>query len=340
MTTPDDKNDNKASLPSQSANGHWIKMFKALWDHPKVVSMCETLNCGEALVIGALYRLWSLADTHSIDGRLDLSAFALNRKVGVEGFAEAIANTGWLEMGAGFVVVVRFEEHNGQCAKRRAQDAVRAAKYRHTSHLSENITQPSRCERDATMTQSKSKSSEQQNHKTHESMKHESFRVSDSMGADGIGIRFGQIIPEHVQRIVRMRDGPLFESYFADAVRAGWAKDCDADRITMAALFHQVVRIGRAKHPGRVISRSWKNRDSQNPRQRLKLANVDEDFARALLKPQKSSSSPAPIAQLRSAEYFDTGPDAAQEKNRQAQITSLQKLTTDKVKTSTRKEIP
>jgi hypothetical protein len=67
---------------------------------------------------------------------------------------------------------------------------------------------------------------------------------------------------------------------------------------------------------------------------------VEEDFARALLKPQKSSSSPAPIAQLRSAEYFDTGPDAAQEKNRQAQITSLQKLTTDKVKTSTRKEIP
>jgi hypothetical protein len=338
MTTPDVKNDNKASLPSQSANGHWIKMFKSLWDHPKVVSMCETLNCGEALVIGALFRLWSLADTHSIDGRLDLSAFALNRKIGVEGFAEAIATAGWLEIGDGFVVVVRFEEHNGQCAKRRAQDAIRAAKYRLSSQIPETVTQPSRCERDATVTQSKS--SEEQKHNTHESMKHESFRVSDSRPSDGTGIRFGQIIPEHVQRIVRKRDGPLFECYFADAVGAGWAKDCDADRITMAALFHQVVRIGRAKHPGRVISRSWKNRDSQNPRHRLKLASTDEDFARSLLKPQKSGSSPSPVTPMRSAEYFDTGPDAAQEKNRQAQITSMQKFNSDKVKISTRKEIP
>lgn len=83
MASPDSRNDTTANPQSQAVNGHWIKMFKALWDHPKVASMCEILKCAEALLIGALFRLWSLADTHSTDGRLELSAFALNRKVGV-----------------------------------------------------------------------------------------------------------------------------------------------------------------------------------------------------------------------------------------------------------------
>lgn len=158
MDSPDSRNDIKANPQSQAVNGHWIKMFKALWDHPKVASMCEILKCTEALLIGALFRLWSLADTHSTDGRLDLSAFALNRKVGVEGFAEAVTAVGWLEIGNGFVVVVRFDEHNGQSAKRRAQDAVRAAKYRQSAQLTDGVTHPSRTERDGCVTQSKRKS--------------------------------------------------------------------------------------------------------------------------------------------------------------------------------------
>lgn len=153
MASPDSMNDTKAIQQSQSANGHWIKMFKALWDHPKVASMCEILKCVEALVIGALFRLWSLADTHSTDGRLELSAFALNRKIGVDGFAEAVAAVGWLEIGDGFVAVVRFEEHNGQSSKRRAQDAVRAAKYRQSAQSPACVTQP----RDGSVTQSKRK---------------------------------------------------------------------------------------------------------------------------------------------------------------------------------------
>jgi dsRNA-specific ribonuclease len=32
---------------------------------------------------------------------------------------------GWLEIGEGFLLVPRFEEHNGKSAKRRAQDVVR-----------------------------------------------------------------------------------------------------------------------------------------------------------------------------------------------------------------------
>jgi hypothetical protein len=118
----------------------------------------------------------------------------------------------------------------------------------------------------------------------HESMKHESFRNSVS-NHSAEPVRMSSIKAEHVRAIVRNQEAALFARYFADAVAARWAKDCESDRVRMAALFHQVVRIGEAKDPGRVIGHQWKNRDSPDPRKRLKLAGEDEDFARKLLKP-------------------------------------------------------
>lgn len=136
-----------------SANGSWIKMFVNLWDNPRVARLCELLQCVEALALGCLFRVWSLADSHSTDGRLEFSASALNRKTGVEGFAEALEKVGWLEIGDGFVTVVRFDEHNGQSAKRRAQDASRAARYRKSSNSQDGVTPASRSERDGNVIQ-------------------------------------------------------------------------------------------------------------------------------------------------------------------------------------------
>lgn len=169
--------------------------------------------------------------------------------------------------------------------------------------------------------------------KTHDGMQHASFRVSAANRSEGNGIRFGNILPEHVQRIVRERDGPLFESYFADAVQAGWAKDCEIDRLTMAGLFHQVVRIKRAKHPGRVINRSWQNRESPNLKKRLKLAQEDEDFASELFRRQAGAREPPQIQPLRSADAFSEEQFALQDKRRQEQLAKLNSL-------STRKETP
>ena len=58
-----------------------------------------------------------------------------------------------------------------------------------------------------------------------------------------------------------------------------------SDRIRMAALFHQVHRIGEARVPGRVIHNRWKNRDKPGD-EGLRLADVDEEFARQLLRPR------------------------------------------------------
>lgn len=136
---------------------------------------------------------------------------------------------------------------------------------------------------------------EHEHAKTHEnkthascSMQHASFRNSGSESQKAAGderVEFRAIPPEHVERIVRKRDRALFLKYFADAVHAKFAKDADDDRVRMAGLFHQVIRVGRSDSPGRVIHKSWKNRDDPDPKKRLSLAQIDEEFSRELLAP-------------------------------------------------------
>lgn len=97
-----------------------------LWDDPRVAAVCDRLEVSEATAVGALYRLWAIADEHSEDGTLPaITAASLDRKVGVKGFAEAVAGVGWLAINDGFIVIERFEEHNGKSAKKRSLDARR-----------------------------------------------------------------------------------------------------------------------------------------------------------------------------------------------------------------------
>jgi len=106
-------------------------------------------------------------------------------------------------------------------------------------------------------------------------------------------VRFSDIKPEHIQRIVRHRDTQLFEGYFADAVVAKFAKDCEAERTCMAAIFHQVHRVGKAEIPGRVIAKVWQRRNDSDPRKRPRLAKEDEDFARLLIRSPSALPGPA-----------------------------------------------
>jgi hypothetical protein len=49
----------------------------------------------------------------------------LDEIIGFPGLSQAMATVGWLEIGDEFLVVPRFDEHNGKSAKRRAQESVR-----------------------------------------------------------------------------------------------------------------------------------------------------------------------------------------------------------------------
>lgn len=116
--------------------GDWIKMRTDLHTHPKVVRISSALRADRLRVVGGLHAVWCLFDAHAIDGKLDgYTAEALDDMIGFPGFAEALAAVGWLVVGNEFLEAPRFDEHNGQSAKRRAMEAERKRNDRKASAL-------------------------------------------------------------------------------------------------------------------------------------------------------------------------------------------------------------
>lgn len=106
--------------------GDWIKMRSCLHTHPKVVRIMSALNADRLRVIGALHAVWCLFDMHSTDGKLDgYSPEAVDAQLGWPGFAAQMIAVGWLKSDGESLVTPSFESHNGQSAKRRAQEAER-----------------------------------------------------------------------------------------------------------------------------------------------------------------------------------------------------------------------
>lgn len=111
--------------------GDWIKMRSNLWDDPRVARICDLTDSGEALIVGGLYWLWATADQHTENGTLPgLTLRQIDRKTGIQGFGAALCAVGWLVDHPDGVRIVRFEEHNGTSAKRRAVTAKRVANHR------------------------------------------------------------------------------------------------------------------------------------------------------------------------------------------------------------------
>ena len=114
--------------------GDWIKMRADLHTHPKVVRMASALKADRLRIVGGLHSAWCLFDVHSVDGLLDgYSADTLDDLIGFPGFSRAMMAVGWLEENVESLVMPRFEAHNGQSAKRRAQDADRKRNARKAS---------------------------------------------------------------------------------------------------------------------------------------------------------------------------------------------------------------
>ena len=114
--------------------GDWIKMRGNLWDDPRVSRLCDLTDQPEAMVVGALYWLWSSADSHTEDGLMPgLSLKGIDRKSGVPGFGKALLDIGWIAEVTGGIAIVRFDEHNGKSAKRRSMEAKRKGEVRKVS---------------------------------------------------------------------------------------------------------------------------------------------------------------------------------------------------------------
>jgi len=105
----------------------WIKMRVDLRTHPKVVRMASALKADKLRVIGGMFAVWAIFDAHSSDGVLDGYTFrAIDDELNWKGFAAAMSAIGWLDdLDGQGLTAPRFEEHNGQSAKRRAQETER-----------------------------------------------------------------------------------------------------------------------------------------------------------------------------------------------------------------------
>ncbi|CAG9225806.1 hypothetical protein [Burkholderia vietnamiensis] len=122
--------------------GDWIKMRTNLWDDPRVSNLCDLTGCSEAAVIGGLYWLWATADDHSADGEMHgLTLAAIARKTGVPNLGTALRDIGWIEEIEGGIRLIRFNEHNGTSAKKRAQTGKRVATHRSNADVTQGALQ-------------------------------------------------------------------------------------------------------------------------------------------------------------------------------------------------------
>ena len=117
--------------------GDWIKMRADLQTHPKVVRIASALKADKLRVIGGLHAVWCLFDTHSEDGALDGYTYeVIDDEIRWQGFSAAMDSVGWLSaIGDGSSALPEFDEHNGQSAKRRAQETKRKRDERKAAEL-------------------------------------------------------------------------------------------------------------------------------------------------------------------------------------------------------------
>lgn len=109
----------------------WIKMRVDLPTDPAVIGIADATGLDEFSVVGRLHMFWSWADAQSRDGRdINVTPAFLNRYLRQPGFAEAMEKVGWLKIGSNSISIPRFDKHNGQNAKTRANANVRQSRHR------------------------------------------------------------------------------------------------------------------------------------------------------------------------------------------------------------------
>ncbi|WP_341973176.1 hypothetical protein [Roseateles sp. PN1] len=103
-----------------------------LFTHPKVVRMASALKADGRpdviRVVGGLMSVWCLFDAHSADGVLEgYTPELIDDHLRWVGFAGAMNAVGWIEQTecGSSMKLPDFDKHNGQSAKRRAQDSDR-----------------------------------------------------------------------------------------------------------------------------------------------------------------------------------------------------------------------
>lgn len=121
--------------------GDWIKMRSNLDGDWRVIAIAAELGVPELHVVGCLWKVWSWADQHFLDGNaIRVTDVTLDRFTSLTGFSAALRKVGWLEGRDSALTFPRFAEHNGQTAKKRCETAIRVAKSRNAKRVTD-VTQ-------------------------------------------------------------------------------------------------------------------------------------------------------------------------------------------------------
>lgn len=112
--------------------GEWLKFDASLPEKPETLAVTIAMGWEDPdLTVGKLMRLFRWFDQHTIAGNAPrVTAALLDRIIGVTGFVQAVASTGWIVISDDGVTLQNFDRHNGATAKSRAQTAKRVATYR------------------------------------------------------------------------------------------------------------------------------------------------------------------------------------------------------------------
>lgn len=116
----------------------WIKIEHEIYNKPEVFSLASTLGITRAEVVGHLVNIWIWADQMSEDGNIYGNTSMVD-ELTKEGFSEALEAVGWLEKNDMVMHIPKFEKHNGNSAKKRAETALRVGAWRSRNKKSVTI---------------------------------------------------------------------------------------------------------------------------------------------------------------------------------------------------------
>jgi hypothetical protein len=111
--------------------GDWIPMRCDLADDPAVIAIAAFTDLDIDSVVGKLHRLWAWANRQTTDGNArGVTEKWIDAKVGQNGFALAMQNSGWLKVTKSGVQFPSFDSWNSQGAKQRQLTARRVAAHK------------------------------------------------------------------------------------------------------------------------------------------------------------------------------------------------------------------
>ena len=108
-----------------------------LQDAPEVRRIARAAGIDRDQVVGKLYRFWTWADRHGVNGAVEAELEDVDEQVGLVGFGATLVSVGWLDSQAGGIVIPHWERHFSDSAKVRALGKNRAEKHRNATSVTD-----------------------------------------------------------------------------------------------------------------------------------------------------------------------------------------------------------